>query len=76
MRKVYKSKPNSDEDLEHAMPKLISTPTSTIVRCWLTLKRSWSNLIRSFSTATIMLDPPNWKSPISSPALTSVPSLR
>jgi hypothetical protein len=59
-----------------AVPKLMPTSTAIIICLWLTFNRSSSNLILSFSNATIILDPPNWKIPISSPLLISVPTSR
>ena len=56
-----------------ALPKLIPTSTSVKMACLLKLAKSSSNAIRPFSNATMMLEPPNWKIPTSSPFLISAP---
>ena len=55
-------------------PMLIPTSTSTMILWWLSFSKSSSSWIRPFSNATMILDPPNWKSPISSPFFTWCPS--
>lgn len=53
----------------HGLPRLIPTSTSVIISCRLRLSRSLSNWIRPVWNNNRILEPPNWKRPISSPLL-------